>query len=361
MRFILYLLLAVTNGLSEWMDKEITENVWIKMFVSYPKDYDNAPMILFLNGGLGTPMASYVDQLKPYMKNYIFIAPEQRGVLSINGTEASCSLEEHIHDLGLVLDYAKSRFNRDKAIIWGISFGGTFAMLLSDERSESIESIIVTGPMIANIDKINKDKELIKRIEATGHETCEFALSNLPWYLSFLRLLGCPGPESNYWFSIFYFTQLFSKLGLMTKCEKKNIIGFCDPNYAPDIFSLIAAPYVGFFETARLGLSNVNYIMLQNIPVTDIYWKLKPIHNTLFVIGSRADRAISDYLLEDLYNDIEAPYKEIYWFQNAGHMMFLDSKEEHYRVFDKFVEKSKTFCTSETTHMLLKTGIPQSV
>jgi pimeloyl-ACP methyl ester carboxylesterase len=329
-----------SHSLIEWMDKEIKENVWIKMFISYPEN-KYAPLVLFLNGGLGTPMISYVPLITPFFDKYIFVAPEQRGVFSINQTNPSSSLKEHIEDLGLVLEYATKRFRKPKAIVWGLSFGGTFALLMADQFHLNIASIIATGPILGNIEKIKNNESIINRINQTSMENCQYVLSNLPWFLFFLKWIGCPGPDSNYWFSIFYFTQFYSKLGLMTSCETRT--PFCNPDYTPDIFDIISSPFIGFWETARLGLSNVNYVITNNIPMRSIVWDFKPLKVPFYLIASRKDRAIFDFILEDAFNDIDAPEKDVYWFQNAGHMSFLEEKEEHYKFLDYFIEQTKSF------------------
>jgi esterase/lipase len=44
--------------------------------------------------------------------------------------------------------------------------------------------------------------------------------------------------------------------------------------------------------------------------------------------------------LQDFYDGIQSPNKKILWLEDAGHMMFADSQEEHFEAFSYFLQSS---------------------
>lgn len=329
----------------EWMDKRVDDGVWLKLFVSHPVPYDDeTPLVLLLSGGMGTPMISLMHPMEPHLADYIVVAPEQRGVWGINGTAPSASLDEHADDHARVLEYATSRFNR-KAFVWGISFGGVYALHLADRRPALIAALLMTGPVTVNVSKAEANAtfrgEIEQYVRTVGRRiTCDEILERIPWFLYPLKWLGCPDDNStNYWFTIFYFTQFAAKLGLTTRCERRT--PFCDPDLTPDALSLIRSPLVGWTDTVRLALSNVNYHIMNNVPVKDIVWRGTRVAVPVYVIGSRADKIVPAFLLEDFLNELQAPRVEARWLDDAGHMMFADSRDEHFALLREFIDAER--------------------
>lgn len=329
------------HALIEWMDKEIKPNVWLKVFVSTPDPPDpDAPLLVLFPGGMGTPIMAYMMRVHPHISKYNFVTAEQRGVLSLNGTAPSSSLAEHVDDLIAVLQYAVDRFRR-KAVVWGMSFGGPYALLAADQRADLMSAIVLTGPVVYNTLRTPEDvtDDEIARHESWLAENCEMFLSRMPWWLAPVKYaLGCPSfMDNNYWYTIFYFAQIGAKLGLMTRCE--SLEPFCTPDFSADIFDLLYSPFVGVYGTARIGFSNANYKICENIPMLNISWPIRPVHVPLFVMASMADRIVPHFVVQEWFDQVEAPYKTLHWQQRAGHLMFLDSQDATFSKMSEWINE----------------------
>lgn len=104
-----------------------------KYFLRIRSGNENNPVVLFLHGGCGSPdRAQVMKYQSPLAEKFTLVAFDQRGSgYAYDGKEAKSldlTKEIYVEDVHNVVDYLKQRFNKDKIIIVGHSFGSVLGV-----------------------------------------------------------------------------------------------------------------------------------------------------------------------------------------------------------------------------------------
>lgn len=136
--------------------KGIQENVMIdingmsQVLSIRGEDIDN-PIILFIHGGPGVPTGCFDYLWQPELnKNFTIVTFEQRGCAKTfyNNPEAEVSKELILQDIDTIVDYLRQRFNQDKVIIMGHSWGTILGTEYTYARPEKVKSYIGVGQVV---------------------------------------------------------------------------------------------------------------------------------------------------------------------------------------------------------------------
>lgn len=197
--------------------------------------YQNKVGILFLHGGPGSG-ANAIYSLPAFQalnKQYTCVYFDQRGSgNSFYDLNKGLSIEDITNDVLLVTKDMKQRYQLDKVILWGGSFGGLLASLCLERFMDEFDGVILSSPAItfsrqqaldffhrmqnAYIDKL--PVALTEKIEFTEPEQL---FSNT----KFREFVFSPHNPSNSlkhicamssWFYLHFFNTLFSSLKIPT-------------------------------------------------------------------------------------------------------------------------------------------------
>lgn len=307
---------SVAAVVHEYSDVRLSSGAWIKVYTEAERD--DLPLLLYINGGLGTPSLSVLGDISHhYAKNFVLVAPEQRGVLGINATQPSASLEEHIGDLGEILTMYRRRFTRSSEVyLWSLSFGAVMAFRLAERHA--VDGIVATGPVVLHADLNETSKKAVK-------EVCDTFYSRMPWYLFPLRAIGCPTPDWGYWRTFFYYMQLMGPLCLTVKCDTPPMWNM----KAPSIRSMLASPFHGMSEVLRLGWSNANAKIMQNLMTEDAMWDPQPVSAPVAIMASRHDPLVPADAVGWMLRTLPAPKVTVHWFEHSGHFTPIEEPAAH--------------------------------
>lgn len=276
----------------------------------------DAPIVLFLAGGPGgTQMAAVRYELSELEKHFVVVNWDQPG----SGKSYNCmnrnyiSVQTYIEDGVALTKYLRERFGQDKIYLIGESWGSALGIFLINEKPDYYAGFIGTGQMVdfaeterldyqkaMDIANENGDEELIQKLISQG---------KAPYYEGNIAML-----------SAIYLNYLSSS---MTANPEITNGGY---NTLRDMF---ASEY-GLYDSINYMLGVMNtfnavYPTLYETNLRESYAELKvPVY---FFIG-RHDINAPTELAEEYYNIVEAPEKELVWFEHSGHGPWMNEAEK---------------------------------
>lgn len=277
------------------------------------------PVLLFLAGGPGgSQMAAVRHDLSELEKYFVVVVWDQPGSgKSYYAGNENLTVDTYIEDGLALTKYLCKQFQQEKIYLVGESWGSALAIFLTSKAPDYYHAVVGTGQMIdfletENIDydkaieiaKSKGDTDKIKKLEQNGRP---------PYY----------GIDVT-WKSAEYLNYLSS---YMSKNPEIKNSGY---NTFRDIFSSEYS-LIDKINYLRGIITTFNHVypQLYNIDLRTDYSKLKvPIY---FFLGKHDINAPAS-LVEDYMNILEAPHKEIIWFEHSGHSPWINES-------DKFVDE----------------------
>lgn len=301
------------NGHKEWITVRGTDK--------------NAPILLFLAGGPGgTQMAATRYELAELEKNFVVVNWDQPG----SGKSYYCmkrndiTVRTYIEDGIALTEYLRETLGQEKIYLMGESWGSALGIFLINERPEYYAGFIGTGQMVDFVEtekidywkamEIAKERGDEKKIKALTEQ------GEAPYY------------EGNIaWQSVTYLDYLTSYMSTNPEITNGGYHTFRDM-FASEYGVLDSVNYM----LGVMNTFNVVYPTLYGIDLREDYAKLEvPVY---FFLGRHDINAPTD-LAEEYYNLLDAPKKEIVWFEHSGHSPWLNETErfvdETLRVFEK--------------------------
>lgn len=297
------------NGISDL--RQVTLN-GRKEWISIRGQDKNNPVILFLAGGPGgSQMAAVRYDLAELEKYFVVVNWEQAGSAKSYGAIATkdITIDTYIEDGYELTKYLCEAFEQEKIYLVGESWGSALGIFLIDKAPELYHAFIGTGQMVAFLETEIMDYELAMEIarnrgDAKTLETLE-ANGYPPYY-----------GEDVTWKSAAYLNYLSSYMAAN-----------------PDIHNGGYNTFRDLFSSEYGILDKINYLRGIVNTFNDVYPQLYDIdlradYHTVqvpvyFFLG-RHDINAPISLVEDYFDILEAPEKEIVWLEHSGHSPWIN-------------------------------------
>lgn len=283
-----------------------------KEWISIRGYNQNNPVLLFLAGGPGgSQMAAVRHDLSELEKYFVVVNWDQPGsgksYSAVNTNDIT--LDTYIEDGYALTKYLCETFNQEKIYIVGESWGSALGIFLIDKAPELYHAFIGTGQMVdfveteildyqlaLEIARENSDTATVEKLEANGLPP--YYGGDVTWksaeYLNYLSSYMTQNPDiQNGGYNTF--RDLFSnEYGIIDKI-----------NYLRGIVNTFNHVYPQLYETDL----RTDYTQL-GVPV-------------YFFLG-RHDINAPTSLVEEYFEILDAPVKEIIWFENSGHSPWIN-------------------------------------
>lgn len=278
------------------------------------------PILLFLAGGPGGSQMSAVRyELSELEKYFVVVNWDQPGSGKSYGAISSNKItpETYIKDGYALTKYLCERFEQEKIYLIGESWGSALGIFLVERYPEAYHGYIGTGQMVAfeetekidyklamQLAKEEGNDKLVRKLEKNGEP---------PYY-----------NEDVTWKSVTYLNYLNQ---IMTKNPKITNGGFQTMKY-------IAASEYGMLDKINylrgiVTTFNTVYPQLYEIDLRNGYTNLQvPVY---FFLGEHDINAPIS-LAKEYYELLQAPKKELIWFEHSGHSPWTNES-------DKFVQE----------------------
>jgi pimeloyl-ACP methyl ester carboxylesterase len=276
------------------------------------------PVLLFLAGGPGgSQMVTGRYALQGLEDHFIVVQWDQPGSgKSFDAVDRSkLTPERYISDgLELVM-YLRQRFGQDKVYLVGESWGSALGVWMVQRSPELFRAFVGTGQMVSFLDteifdynfaldlaRQRGDTNKVRQLEQQGPP---------PYYGN-----EVVGKQTNYLLDGFAYME-------------------ANPNITGGFHTVrdLLGPEYGLYDKvswARGALDTLN-VVYQQLWGVDLRKEVANLKVPVYFLTGRYDVNAPPSLTEDYYSVLQAPHKELIWFEHSGHDPWVSEPE-------KFVE-----------------------
>lgn len=291
---------------------------------------ENNPVILFLHGGPGiSNRHSVVTKQIDLCDDFTIVAWDQRGTAgSYEGCDKeTLTLENFIIDGKELIEYLCNKLNKEKIFLIGGSWGTELGTYLCYRYPEHIAGYIGYGQVVngALNEKISWEFCVEKATEANDTES--------------LNILNQVGPPENGRYKPDSFTGMMKQRKVLRKYGGHNVKkeGLWKSTVKP---ILLAKEYsfkdkIGMINGYKFVLSNV----WDNIVNYNFVEECNRFEVPYYIFQGRLDKNTPSDLIEEYYQAITSPDKDLIWFENSAHGPLSEEPEKFKKLIrEKFLK-----------------------
>jgi pimeloyl-ACP methyl ester carboxylesterase len=286
-----------------------------KQWISIRGKDINKPVLLFLAGGPGgTQLAATRIQLKGLEDHFVVVNWEQPGAgKSYNSVPRnSLTPERYINDAHTLTEYLCHRFDEEKIYVVGESWGSVLGIWLVQRYPERFHAFVGTGQMVDFKETEIIDYELA--IKLAGEEGNTKLVEKLkkqgipPYYGDDVTLKGA--------------TYLMYLSAYMTKNPDIHRPGY-------QTLTDMAGPEYGLYDKVNyvLGVLNTFNHVYQQLYDFDLRKQAVKLEVPVYILQGRHDINAPAVLVEEYFEKLQAPKKELIWFEHSGHSPWINERE----------------------------------
>ncbi|MBE0689901.1 MAG: alpha/beta fold hydrolase [Anaerolineae bacterium] len=292
------------------------------------------PVLLFLAGG---PGGSELVMTRRYLgdleKHFIVVNWDQPGTgKSYNAVAIDELTPERYVDDGIALtNYLRERFDQDRIYILGESWGSILGIWMAQQHPELYYAFVGTGQMVTTTenDVLGYEFDLDYLAQRGETEAIER-----------LRQIG-PPPYSGSDMMWRYMDVFGVQNGYMNAHAHGE-----DVNHNL-MFDSLLAPEYGLVDKVNWlrGLIDVFVNVYPQIADLDFRTQAAQLSVPVYIIKGRWDVNAMNSLVEDYFAILDAPHKELIWFEDSAHTPLWDSPRHFVEVMvDTVMAQTRPEC-----------------
>jgi pimeloyl-ACP methyl ester carboxylesterase len=280
----------------------------------------NKPVLLFLAGGPGgSQLATERFALGELEDHFVVVNWEQPGAgKSFDSVDRSTiTTERYIEDAHALVLYLQERFGQEKVYVLGESWGSALGIMLVQRYPEDFHAFVGTGQMVAFLENDLMCYDFALQWARERGDTTK------------VEKLTQQGPPPYYgrnvaWKQATYLMDTFTYMNQNPAIADNGANTFRD----------LAAPEYGLYDKVNwfrgvLDTLGIVYPQLWDVDFRKQAAKLDvPVY---FLIG-RHDINAPTILTEQYFELLEAPHKEIVWFEHSGHTPWVSESDRFVQV-----------------------------
>jgi pimeloyl-ACP methyl ester carboxylesterase len=283
----------------------------------------DAPVLLFLAGGPGgSQLATARFALGALEKHFVVVNWEQPGAgKSFNAVDrATLTPERYVEDGLALARYLGRRFGEEKVYLLGESWGSALGIMLVQRDPTLFHAFFGTGQMVAFLenDQICYDFALqLARERGDAKKVRRLTRQGPPPYY---------GPDVA-WKQVAYLSDGFAYMNANPAIADNGFSTFRD----------LAAPEYGLYDKLNWfrGLLDTLGVVYPHLWEVDFRRQATDLEVPIYFLIGRHDVNAPPALTEAYYDLLNAPHKELVWFERSGHNPWVSEPE---RFVDVMVE-----------------------
>jgi len=303
---------AVQGSIAELRKVELNgREEWISI---RGNSLDN-PILLFLAGGPGgSQIAAVRYNLEELEKNFIVVNWDQPGSgKSYNAIDAEdIIIDTYIDDGESLTKYLCSEFGKEKIFMVGESWGSALGVFLAKNDPQNYYAFIGTGQMVNFLETEKTDYNLAIELASKNNDNkkVEKLINNgePPYYGS--ELIGKSSEYLNYLGSYMIHNEQIYNAGYQTLRD-------------------IGASEYGMLDKINYlrGLMDVFGTFYPKLYNVDLRKQYSEIDVPVYFFQGRYDINAPAKLVQEYYDTLKAPSKELIWFEHSGHGPWINENE----------------------------------
>ena len=305
--------------------EEYVDILGVKHYLLHYQGKTEAPVLLFIHGGPGQSESAMAYIVEEYAeRNYNIVYYDQRGAgkTYLKNKKQKPNTEILKRDLLEVVCYLKSLYMKDKIGIIGHSWGSVLGSMFALEHPEHTLCYIGCGQVVNLMENESIGFSKLKEaIEKSGNKKDQKKLLKIGEY---------PVP--------YFDMNVYRKMGMVRNLQGKyNLAASVDWNMTKIILN---SPIIGLRDIWPFMVGNfINQQVMKELMSFDLRKKGTSYQVPVFYVLGESDQQTPIELGEKYFQEIEAPMKELYVIEKAGHIAMIDNVREYRKLICGIVEK----------------------
>jgi proline iminopeptidase len=300
------------NGISEINYLDINDS---KQYVLIRgKDIKN-PILLFLHGGPGASATALLRKFNYELEEHFTVVYwDQRGAgksFSKNVTAEEIKVDNYIQDVHWLAGYLKSRFNKEKLLLIGHSWGSRLGMYVIQQNPEDYLAFIGIGQELHSYrGELLSYQYTLQQAEEVNHKKAIKELEEM-------------GPPKSGGYKDMYATGFWGGVRQKHWLLKLGGERYQKTNYTDWIFSILFSREYSFLDLIRYGKGSAfsagNIIFDERFNNLDFFKEIPSVEVPVYFISGAYDYNTPWELVKEYAERLDAPHKEFILFEKSGH------------------------------------------
>ena len=266
----------------------------IKQFVEVKTDDASKPILLFLSGGPGSSMIRNADAFTSILKSkFTIVQWDQRDAgktLQLNSSPVPPSVEQMQDDTLQVIAFLRKQYQQDKIYLLGSSWGNVLGFHVVKTHPEWLHAYFAVNPVVS---QLASERELLDTLK--NHFKDNAAAS---------KDLSSVDTSFNTDDDLYYLRKwLFYKDGMAyaTSDEFKTMFMQWTATWSP---------------------------VWKKVMTLDLRQSLKKVEVPVYLFVGKNDIQTSARITREYFNELQAPRKDLFLFEQSGHQIHKDEPEK---------------------------------
>jgi pimeloyl-ACP methyl ester carboxylesterase len=285
-----------------------------KQWVTIRGQDTSKPVLLFLAGGPGgSQLAATRRNLAPLEEHFVVVNWDQPGAAKSYRAAnfAQLTPEQYMADGEALTEYLRERFGQDKIYLFGESWGTLLGVWLVQRHPESYHALVSSAQVV---DFLGTDTFCYETALQIAEERGDTGKAEA------LRRQGPPP----------YYGQGVAKKAaeyLMYLSSYMNANPEIHSNY--NTLADLAAPEYGLYDKVNYvrGLLQTMEVLWPQLWEVDLREQAPRLEVSVYLLEGRHDVNTPPALAEDYLSRLEAPRRELIWFEHSGHSPWVEEPE----------------------------------
>lgn len=297
----------------------------VKQWILIQGEDKTNPVLLTLHGGPGFAEMPYTHVCSSSLKKHFVVVDwDQRGAgksFDPDIPEETMNIEQLLSDTHMLIQMLKSRFSKDRIFLVGHSWGSVLGLYTAYKHPEDLHAYIGMGQVVNMREgEIVTYEYTLGKAKEAGDEKA----------IDLLKKIGAP-PYAGGLQSLFTQRMLLAKYGGSVRnisLTDLDEIRNASPFYTKDDN-----------ENYMKAFMRTISLMWDNLQEVDFFEEVPEVRVPVYFFTGRYDYQAPFELLERYFKELKAPYKEIVWFENSGHMPNLEEPEVYQKMIIQIERK----------------------
>ncbi|MCS4433469.1 alpha/beta fold hydrolase [Aquiflexum gelatinilyticum] len=289
------------------------------------------PVLLFLHGGPGSPELAHVKKFNPYLEHdFVVVHWEQRGSgksYNKNISVESMTVDQLISDTKDLSEYLINRFNKDKIYLMGHSWGSYLGIKTIEKHPELFHCFIGIGQVADQY-----------RSERISYEWVKYQAEKKEDKKAIKELGALDFPDIN------ASSEEWIKFLMAERSYVDKFGGGVFRDYQGSLYMLlpvINAKEYTLHDKMNYGLGALFSLdhLWDDIITDNLFETIDSVQIPVYFFQGVFDYQTSYIVAKEFYDQLEAPEKQFFTFENSAHCPIFDEPERFNNILREIVRK----------------------